>query len=111
MDLYLGMADGYVGSPMLSALYGVWAARAGDRKLAARLLNDGYAAFMADRFLQTLEYRPDRFPEQPMAGPFFANLGGFLMGLILGFPGIAVDEGEMTGWPRRAAYCPPAGKR
>ena len=43
---------------------------------------------MADRFLQTLEYRPDRFPEQPMAGPFFANLGGFLMGLILGFPGI-----------------------
>ena len=23
LDLYLGMADGYVGSPMLSALYGV----------------------------------------------------------------------------------------
>ena len=106
LDLYLGMADAYVGSPMLSALYGVWAARAGDRKLAARLLNEGYAAFMADRFLQTLEYRPDRFPEQPMAGPFFANLGGFLMGLILGFPGIAVDEGEVTGWPRRAVVLP-----
>ena len=106
LDSYLGMADAYVGSPMLSALYGVWAARAGDRKLAAKLLDQGYAAFMADRFLQTLEYRRDRFPEQPMAGPFFANLGGFLMGLILGFPGIAVDEGEVAGWPRRPVVLP-----
>jgi protein-glucosylgalactosylhydroxylysine glucosidase len=106
LELYLGMADAYVGSPMLSALYGVWAARAGDRKLAAKLLDQGYAAFMADRFLQTLEYRRDRFPEQPMAGPFFANLGGFLMGLILGFPGIAVDEGEVAGWPRRHVVLP-----
>lgn len=106
LDLYLGMADDYVGSPMLSALYGVWAARTGDRKLAAKLLDQGYAAFMAGRFLQTLEYRHDRFPEQPMAGPFFANLGGFLMALILGFPGLAIDEGEVTGWPQRAVVLP-----
>ena len=38
LDLYLGKADDYIGSPMLSALYGVWAARSGDRKLAAKLL-------------------------------------------------------------------------
>ena len=41
-----------------------------------------------------------------MAGPFFANLGGFLLGLILGFPGITVDEGEVTGWPRRSVVLP-----
>lgn len=106
LDLYLGMADDYVGSPMLSALYGVWAARTGDRKLAAKLLDQGYAAFMTGRFMQTLEYRRDRFPEQPIAGPFFANLGGFLMALILGFPGLAIDEGEATGWPQRAVVLP-----
>ena len=78
----------------------------GDRKLSGKLLDEGYAAFMADRFLQTLEYRRDRFPEQAMAGPFFANLGGFLMGLILGFPGIMLDEGEIAGWPRRTVVLP-----
>ena len=106
LDLYLGKTKEYIGSPMLSALYGVWAAWAGDRKLSSKLLDEGYAAFMADRFLQTLEYRRDRFPEQPMAGPFFANLGGFLMGLILGFPGIMLDEGEVAGWPRRKVVLP-----
>src|SRR4051794_25632836 len=44
--------------------------------------------------------------EQPMAGPFFANLGGFLLGLILGFPGITVDAGDVTGWPRRTVVLP-----
>jgi trehalose/maltose hydrolase-like predicted phosphorylase len=106
LDLYLGKAGDYVGSPMLSALYGVWAAWSGDRKLALQLLDEGYAAFMADRFLQTLEYRRDRFPEQPMAGPFFANLSGFLLGLMLGFPGVLVDEDEPTTWPRRPVVLP-----
>ena len=84
------MADAYVGSPMLSALYGVWAARAGDRKLAAKLLDQGYAAFMADRFLQTLEYRRDRFPEQPMAGPVLRQSRRLPDGLD---PGISGDRG------------------
>jgi trehalose/maltose hydrolase-like predicted phosphorylase len=106
LDFYLGKADDYVGSPMLSALYGVWAAWSGDRKRAAQLLEQGYASFIADRFLQTLEYRRDRFPEQPMAGPFFANLSGFLLGLMLGFPGIMVDDDEPSEWPRRAVVLP-----
>jgi hypothetical protein len=62
---------------MLSALYGVWAAAHGNRSLAARLLEDGYGRFCVGRFAQTLEYREDVFPEQPRAGPFFANLGAF----------------------------------
>jgi trehalose/maltose hydrolase-like predicted phosphorylase len=102
----LDLADDYIGSPMLSAFYGVWAARAGDRAMSARLLDAGYARFSHGRFLQTLEYRPDRFPEQPRAGPFFANLGGFLMSLLLGFPGLEVGSGDPGGWPRRSVILP-----
>jgi hypothetical protein len=106
LDLYLAKADDYVGSPMLSAFYGVWAARTGDRKLAAKLLNDGYGTFAEERFMQTLEYRRDRFPEQPIAGPFFANIAAFLMSLLLGFPGLSVGEGEVKAWGRRRVVLP-----
>jgi hypothetical protein len=98
LALYLAHAEAYIGSPMLSALYGVWAARAGDRKAALKLLEEGYAAFAHDRFTQILEYRRDRFPEQPMAGPFFANMGGFLAGLLTGFTRLDIGGGEPPAW-------------
>jgi trehalose/maltose hydrolase-like predicted phosphorylase len=103
---YLKRADEYLGSPMLSAFYGVWAARTGNRRLSLKLLDEGYGHFIADRFLQTLEYRPDRFPEQPMAGPFFANMGGFLMSLLLGFPNLAVGPEPAPRWGRGPAVLP-----
>lgn len=106
LAFYLGLAQDYIGSPMLSALYGVWAAYAGDRKLSARLMEDGYARFSADRFLQTLEYRADVFPEQPRAGPFFANLGGFLNGLLFGFPGLRPGPGDPGAWAQRQVVLP-----
>jgi hypothetical protein len=71
LDFYLNLADDYIGSPMLSALYGVWAAAQGNSKLAARLLEDGYGRFCVGRFMQTLEYREDVFPEQPRRRAIF----------------------------------------
>ncbi len=103
---YLDLRQNYIGSPMLSALYGVWAAYTGDAALSAKLMEDGYGRFCVGRFEQTLEYRSDVFPEQPQAGPFFANLGGFLMGLLLGFPGIFPDASEPSNWPRRSVVLP-----
>jgi protein-glucosylgalactosylhydroxylysine glucosidase len=103
---YLGMAERYIGSPMLSALYGVWAARLGDREQSARLFDEGYAAFVSDRFLNTHEYREDRFPEQPVAGPFFANLGGFLLGCLYGLPGLRIGPGTPESWCERAVVMP-----
>ncbi len=93
---YLKIAKRYIGSPMLSALYGVWAARSGNRRLSLEMLERGYGDFCTGRFMQTLEYRKDVFPEQPPAGPFFANLGGFLLGLILGFS-------KDTAWARQSS--------
>jgi hypothetical protein len=105
-DYFLGRWQEYVGSPMLSALYGVWAARRGDRALSLRLLEEGYGRFIAGRFLQTLEYRPDKFPEQPMAGPFFANMGGFLLSLLLGFPRLVPGSGDPESWARGEIVLP-----
>ncbi len=106
LDLYLGKAEAYAGNPMLSALLGVWAAWAGRAARAADLMEQGYAAFVTERFAQTLEYRADRHPDQPMAGPFFANIGGFLMGLMLGFPALIPDDGPPEGWSRRSVTLP-----
>jgi hypothetical protein len=71
-----------------------------------RLMEDGYGRFQTGRFLQTLEYRPDKFPEQPMAGPFFANMGGFLMGLLTGFPKLKIGPGEPDTWPQGKVVLP-----
>jgi trehalose/maltose hydrolase-like predicted phosphorylase len=95
---YLKIAKRYIGSPMLSALYGVWAARARNRRLSLEMLERGYGDFCTSRFMQTLEYRKDVFPEQTPAGPFFANLGGFLLGLILGFPRIQPGPDNPQDW-------------
>jgi hypothetical protein len=91
---------------MLSALYGAWAARANDRELALKLLEDGYGQFCVSRFRQTLEYRADRFPEQPQAGPFFANIGGFLTGLIFGFTGLEPGPDSLDEWIKRPVVLP-----
>jgi len=106
LALYLSDVDDYIGSPMLSALYGAWAARTGNRRLALKLLDEGYGQFCVGRFLQTLEYRADRFPEQPQAGPFFANIGGFLTGLLFGFTGLEPDAGDPKNWSKHPVVLP-----
>jgi protein-glucosylgalactosylhydroxylysine glucosidase len=106
LDFYLALRKNYIGSPMLSALYGVWAARTGDRALSAKLMEEGYGRFCVGRFCQTLEYREDVFPEQPRAAPFFANLAGFLMGLLLGFTGLRPGPGEPASWSQREIVLP-----
>jgi trehalose/maltose hydrolase-like predicted phosphorylase len=106
IQYYLNLADQYIGSPMLSALYGVWATRVGDRARAADLLEEGYAKFSDPRFMNVHEYRPDKFPEQPIAGPFCANLSGFLLGCIYGYPGLHLNDGPPDTWCARPVVMP-----
>lgn len=103
---FLAMADQYLGSPMLSALYGVWASWIGDRDLAARLVDEGYFQYFAGRFDQVLEMRRDKFPEAPLAGPFVANMGGFLTALLMGFPGVRPTFAAPEAWPCRPVVLP-----
>jgi protein-glucosylgalactosylhydroxylysine glucosidase len=106
LKYYLGLADKYVGSPMLSALLGVYAARLGDRERALELFERGYADFVIDPFALTTEYAPAVFPEQPIAGPFTANLGGFLTSCLYGLPGVQIGPGEPEGWCTRPVTLP-----
>jgi len=106
IEYYLRLAPEYIGSPMLSALYGVWAAWSGNRALARELLQRGYGDLVVGLFDQTLEYGPAQNPDQPRSGPFFANLGGFLAALMLGFTGLRVSAGEPDSWAVRPVTLP-----
>jgi trehalose/maltose hydrolase-like predicted phosphorylase len=106
LALFLTHWRDYVGAPMLPCLYPVWAAMAGDRALALELFEEGYAAYDHPRFHQCLEYRLDHGDSAVPAGPFFANLGGMLLGLVYGFAGLVIDDGDPRLWPRRPVVLP-----
>ncbi|HYD11899.1 MAG TPA: hypothetical protein VEC11_03530 [Allosphingosinicella sp.] len=106
LALFLARWRDYVGSPMLPALYSAWASLAGDRTLALELFEQGFASYDSPRFHQCLEYRPDHPDSKVAAGPFFANLGGMLLGLLFGFTGLRPDDGDPTGWARRPIVLP-----
>ncbi len=106
LEFYLKHWEAYVGAPMFPALYATWATMAGDRTLALKLFEEGYAAYDKGRFHQCLEYRPDHPDSEVAAGPFFANLGGMLLGLTLGMTGIVIDDGDPQGWARRPIVLP-----
>lgn len=106
LEFYLKHWEAYVGAPMFPALYATWAIMAGDRTLALKLFEEGYAAYDKGRFHQCLEYRPDHPDSQVAAGPFFANLGGMLLGLTLGMTGLVIDDGNPQGWARRPVLLP-----
>ena len=45
-----------------------------------------------------------------MAGPFFANMGGFLVGLLFGFTGIQPSGQGVKEWSVRKAVLPEGWK-
>jgi protein-glucosylgalactosylhydroxylysine glucosidase len=106
---YLRRADEYAGSPMLSALLGVFAALEGDRRRSAALFEEGYAKFCSPRFANVHEFRVDRFPDEPVAGPFYANLSGFLLACIYGLGRLRLGPGGPDAWCRPGPIVMPAG--
>jgi hypothetical protein len=105
---YLARAEEYVGSPMLSALLGVFAAHEGDRTRSSELFEEGYAAFCCDRFANVHEYRADRFPDEPVAGPFYANLSGFLLACTFGLGHVRLGPGSSSSWCRAGPIVMPS---
>ncbi|WP_242123398.1 hypothetical protein [Sphingobium sp. Sx8-8] len=110
LDFFLKRWRDYVGSPMLSAFYPVWAAMAGDRGLALALFEQGYAAYDKGRFHQCLEYREDHPDSKVPAGPFMANIGGMLMTMLMGLPGLEISAADPATWGRRRVVLPSGWK-
>ena len=106
LTFYLGLWKDYAGAPMLPALYGTWAAWAGDRALSLKLLDEGYGKYQYGRFQQTLEYRIDLPSEGVASGPFFANMGGFLTGLMFGMTGLRIGPEDPETWAVRPVVLP-----
>jgi hypothetical protein len=106
MEFYVGMADRYAGQPMLSSMLGVYAARLGDRAASLDLFEKGYGQFIVDPYTITLEYSPTAFPDHPHAGPFTANLGGFLTSCLYGLTGLHLLSGDPSTWFQRTVALP-----
>jgi hypothetical protein len=102
----VGQADGYVGAPMLSALLGLYAARAGDRPRALELYERGFADYVMAPYSLVTEYSPTVYPDRPRAAPFTANLGGFLSGCLYGLTGIVLCGDSPAAWCRRPVMMP-----
>jgi hypothetical protein len=98
-------APRYVGSPMLSAMLPLYAARAGLESLAEELLETSYGDFVNDPWLETDEF-PKTQPGMPRVGPMFANIGGYLMTLLYGYPGIRLGAGDPDSWCERPVVMP-----
>jgi hypothetical protein len=98
-------APQYVGSPMMSALLPVYAARAGEPGLARRLLERGYGDYINEPFLEPDEYPRSR-TDRPRASPMFANLSAYLSGLMYGFTGIQLGHDDPSTWARHPVRLP-----
>ena len=103
---YLGRVEPYLGWPMFCAPLGVFAARIGDRELAARLFDQGYAEYVNEPWLDANEFSVVRHPEKPVVGPMFANLGGFLSSCLYGLTGMRPGPGEPSSWFTRPVVMP-----
>jgi hypothetical protein len=106
IEFYLGRADKFVGSPMLSALLGVYAAWIGDRAAARRWFEAGYLDFIEEPFAETNEFSRVKHPDKPTVGPFMANLGGFLMSCVYGLTGMELSAAEPAEWFKRRVVLP-----
>jgi protein-glucosylgalactosylhydroxylysine glucosidase len=106
LRFYVSLADRYAGAPMLSALLGAYASRVGDRAAALDLFEQGYGDFVIEPYTITAEYSPSRFPNQPRAGPFTANIGGFLTSCLYGLTGLRLHQGAPECWCERPIVLP-----
>jgi trehalose/maltose hydrolase-like predicted phosphorylase len=106
LTFFLARWRDYIGSPMLPAFYPTWAAMSGDRDLALTLFDEGYGDYHFGRFFQCLEYRADHPDSETPAGPFMANIGAMLTGLLFGMTGLRMTEGDPSSWPCRRVSLP-----
>jgi len=89
----------YLGMPMNSANFSVWAARAGERRLSLEFLERGISDRLVEPYLQMLEKAP-RFGNVTEHTYFLTAAGALHTALLLGLTGLHLDAGEPAGWSK-----------
>ncbi len=89
---HLDLADTVLHFPMLSSLYGVWAARMEERELSLHCFERGIGEFVCEPFVSFSEWRGHPRPS------FLTNPAGFLIACLYGLTGIQVGDGDPTEW-------------
>jgi trehalose/maltose hydrolase-like predicted phosphorylase len=94
---HIDLADTYLGMPMFSALFSVWAARNGERELALDFFDKGVKAHLVEPYHLFNEAVVHNYSD-PTVTIFLTNPAGFLMSLIMGLPGLQLDGGDPQEW-------------
>lgn len=103
-EINLRNAHSYLGMPMNSCNFAVWAARRGERALALEFLEAGTASRVIDPY--------DQFVESSVlahcAGKtvFVTACGALLTALLLGLTGLHLDGADPARWPRHPVVLP-----
>ena len=111
LKFYLDQRESYIGSPMLSALYGVWAAYAGDRRLSAQLMEDGYGKFCVGRFAQPSNIGRTSFPNSTAPGPSSPTWGASSWGFSSGSRDLGQRKANLRVGHSEMLYCLRGGSR
>ena len=105
---HLDKASTFLGMPMYTALYSVWAARQGERQLARDFFEAGLRPLLVEPFCQFKESAS--FIEGPfgnLAGTvFLTNPAGYLLSLLLGLPGLELGSDDPRGWAKYPVVMP-----
>lgn len=89
---HLDLAETVLHYPMLSSMFGVWAARQGDRAFALHCFERGIAEFSCSPFDSFSEFSGTDRPN------FLTNPAGFLTACLYGLTGLQLDDGDPTSW-------------
>jgi hypothetical protein len=97
---YLQQGRDALGMPMLPPLFGVHAARLGDRELSREMFERGVADYVIEPFRQMDEFGCTHTQEKPKVGPYLAHAGAFVMDCLFGLPGLQLGPDEPERWGR-----------
>jgi hypothetical protein len=103
---YLDRAHTYLGMPMHSSFFTVWAAQRGERKLARELLTAGICDNVVAPYHQFIEATARHNYSDHTHTVFLTNGAGLLMACYLGLPGLRIHAGRPAEWCQRPVVLP-----
>ncbi len=106
---HLDLAHTYLGMPMFSSTYAVWAARMGDRQRALEFFKAGVLDFQHAPYLQASEMSKTwegLFKDRIAKTVFLTNPAGFLMACLTGLTGLELDAGDPVNWGKHPVVLP-----